>query len=179
MLYLLDANVLITANNTYYPRERVPEYWDWLVNCGTQGQVKVPREIYEEIIQGKDPKGHEDPLKIWLEGNKNALLFDEEVDVGLVKQVLDLGYAPGLDDVEIERIGADPFLIAYALIDPTQRRVITAEVSRPKAQRANRKIPDVCKTLGFKSLTTFDLIAALDFTTDWQRRAAASASDDA
>ena len=174
MLYLLDANVLITANNTYYPRERVPEFWDWLVNCGTQGQVKVPREIYEEIIKGKDPKGYEDPLKTWLKENKDALLFDEEVDVRLFKQVLALGYAPDLNDVEIERIGAAPFLIAYAVIDPTQRRVITAEVSRPKAQRANRKIPDVCKIMGCKSLTTFDLIGALDFTTDWQQRRAAA-----
>ena len=65
-----------------------------------------------------------------------------------------------------------PFLISYALIDPTQRRVITAEVSRPSAQRANRKVPNVCQTLGVKSLTIFDLIEELDFTTGWQRRAA-------
>ena len=172
MLYLLDANILITANDTYYPLARVPEFWDWLVNCGIQGRVKVPREIYEEITKGKDRKGHEDPLKIWIKDNKNALLFDEEADVMLVKQVLSTSYAPDLNDVEIERIGADPFLISYALIDPTQRRVITAEVSRPSAQRANRKVPNVCQTLGVKSLTIFDLIEELDFTTGWQRRAA-------
>jgi hypothetical protein len=28
MLYLFDANVLITANNTYYPVSDVPEYWE-------------------------------------------------------------------------------------------------------------------------------------------------------
>ena len=27
MLYLLDANVLITANLTYYPLDQVPEFW--------------------------------------------------------------------------------------------------------------------------------------------------------
>lgn len=30
MLYLLDANVLITANNSYYEIGRVDEFWDWL-----------------------------------------------------------------------------------------------------------------------------------------------------
>lgn len=34
MLYLLDANVIIDANRDYYPLERVPEFWAWLVDCG-------------------------------------------------------------------------------------------------------------------------------------------------
>jgi Domain of unknown function (DUF4411) len=27
LLYLFDANVLITAKNTYYPIDQIPEYW--------------------------------------------------------------------------------------------------------------------------------------------------------
>jgi len=27
MLYLLDANALITAHNTWYGHKRVPEFW--------------------------------------------------------------------------------------------------------------------------------------------------------
>lgn len=27
MLYLLDANVLITASRLYYPVDQVPEFW--------------------------------------------------------------------------------------------------------------------------------------------------------
>lgn len=30
MLYLLDANVLIAAKNSYYAFDRVPEFWEWL-----------------------------------------------------------------------------------------------------------------------------------------------------
>ena len=37
MLYLLDSNVLIDANRDYYPIERVPEFWDWLVAMGELG----------------------------------------------------------------------------------------------------------------------------------------------
>ena len=162
MLYLLDANVLITANRTYYPLERVPEYWAWLVNCGNQGQAKVPREMYDEIDKGKDD------LKSWLRENRRALLLDEDVDAGFVKTVLTF-YASDLNDVEIEAIGADPFLIAYALVDRARRRVVTTEGSKPSASRANRKIPDVCRDLTIECNTPFELNRALNFSTAWQR----------
>ena len=54
MLYLLDANVLIEANRDYYPIDRVPEFWDWLIAVGESVRVKVPLEIYEEVTDGND-----------------------------------------------------------------------------------------------------------------------------
>ena len=52
MLYLLDASVLITANDTYYPTHQVPEFWSWIQHQGRSGSVKIPREIWEEITPG-------------------------------------------------------------------------------------------------------------------------------
>jgi len=37
MLYLLDANTLIDAKRDYYPIDRVPEFWSWLIFQGQQG----------------------------------------------------------------------------------------------------------------------------------------------
>ena len=54
MLYLLDANVLITAHNSYYPIDRVPEFWEWLAYLGLEERVKVPLELYEEVTGGTD-----------------------------------------------------------------------------------------------------------------------------
>lgn len=113
MLYLLDANVLIDANRDYYPISRVPEFWDWLVDRALKLQTKIPLQMYEEIL-----KGNEDPLTRWVKDNRAALLLDEDVDVGLVARVMDFGYAPDLNDEEVQRVGRDPFLIAYALRDP-------------------------------------------------------------
>ena len=163
MLYLLDANVLITANNDYYPLGRVPEFWEWLVECGNKQQVKIPVEMYEEIVKG------DDNLTRWLKGNRDALLLDENVDEKLVARVTESGYAPDLSDEELEQLGRDPFLIAYALGDPERRLVVTTEVSKPKRQRANRHIPDVCQDLGVRCCNTFEFVKVLDFTTDWQR----------
>jgi hypothetical protein len=51
MLYLLDANVLITANNTYYPIDTVPEYWEWVGHQATARALKIPVEIYGNLEQ--------------------------------------------------------------------------------------------------------------------------------
>ena len=100
----------------------------------------------------------------------NALRLDEDVDQKLVERVTQSGYAPDLNDEEVERLGCDPFLIAYALGDAAQRAVVTTEVSRPSRKRANRHIPDVCRHLKVDCYNTFQFIKALNFTTGWQRR---------
>ena len=147
MVYLLDANVLITANSTYYPIDQIPEFWSWVQHQATANQIKIPREIMEEIKAGRKD---DDALLKWICAAEveAALLLNESVDVGLVQHVVYTGYSPNLTDDEIEKLGRDPFLIAYALADQPNRTVVTTEVSRPSAQRANRKVPDVCNTLG-------------------------------
>jgi hypothetical protein len=42
-----------------------------------------------------------------------------------LNEVLAAGYAPDLNDSEIEEIGQDPFLIAYALANPGDRTIVT------------------------------------------------------
>lgn len=164
MFYLLDANVLIDANRDYYPLGRVPEFWDWLLDCANLHQIKIPMEMYEEILAGKD-----DGLTRWLKDNRDAVLLDENAEAPLVARVTEQGYARDLSEEEIERVGRDPFLIAYAFRDRSRRTVVTTEVSRPKKQRANRHIPDVCDALGVLHCNTYDLIRALDFTTQGRR----------
>jgi len=65
LLYLLDANTLINAKNLYYPIERVPEFWDWLIHQGQQSNIKIPIEIYEEFKDTKPKDGEKDELTLW------------------------------------------------------------------------------------------------------------------
>jgi hypothetical protein len=85
------------------------------------------------------------------------------VEAGRVQHVLEHGYAPDLDDVEIEEIGNDPLLIAAALAGP-DRAVVTREVSKPSKKRAERKIPDVCAVFGVPVISDFTLYRALNFS---------------
>jgi hypothetical protein len=167
MLYLLDANVLITANNNYYAIDQIPEFWEWIAHQGSNGLIKMPLEIIEEVKAGSKAN---DPLVEWItnDGNHDALLLKEDVDPVLVQDVVNNGYADDLSDDEIEQLGRDPFLVAYAMAG-TERCVVTTEVSKPSKIRQNRRVPDVCTSLGVQCCNTFDLTRALGFRTSWNR----------
>lgn len=176
MLYLLDASTLITANSTYYPVDGVPEFWEWLAHQATLGNVKMPVEIYEEVKDG--PNGTKDLLYLWIQtaAVKTALLLNEKVDASIVQTVISEGYAPDLTDTEAEQLGRDPFLIAYALADAANRTVVTSEVSKPTLTRQNRRVPDVCKSLGAKHCDPFTFNRALKFSTQWKQKHRPSSS---
>ena len=160
MLYLIDANVLIRAHEDYYPLDRVPQFWTWLEQETMAGRIKMPFEIHNEIAVSTGP------LRDWIcsKDIKEALVLDEEVDTDLVERVLTEGYGAHLTDSDLEKIGQDPFLIAYALA-AADRAVVTKEMPKPSARRANRKIPDVCDTLNVRWMRDFDLYRTLKFTT--------------
>lgn len=131
----------------------------------------MPIETFEEVKDGSTDEDR-DLLFGWISENdvKSALVFDEDVNQQLVAYVVEQGYAADLTDQEIEQIGRDPFLIAYALARPGERCVVTTEVSSPSKKRQNRKVPDVCNALGVTCSDTFGMLKALGFTTAWRRR---------
>jgi hypothetical protein len=165
VLYLLDANILITAANTYYGIARVPEFWSWLIHQATAGQIKIPVEMYEEVLEGRKEN---DELLDWVKNHihRGALLLDENPNPDLVRRVVKYGYADDLNDIEVEKLGRDPFLIAYGLVD-RNRCIATTEVSKPSKERHNRHVPDVCDTLSVKWCGPWDLNRELGFKTGW------------
>lgn len=169
MLYLLDANVLITAQNQYYSIDMVPEFWDWLLHMARQGVIKMPIETFDEVREGA--KTRKDALSIWISDDAvtETLVLKEDVDIDVVQAVLANAYADDLDDTEIEQIGEDPFLIAHACKDVQARCVVSNENSKPKSTRANRKVPNACADVGVQCCDTFAMLRKLGFTTGWQK----------
>ena len=159
MLYLLDANVLISAQELHYPLGRIPQFWDWVLAKADAGLIKMPAEIFAEIAISKGE------LKDWLTAPENAkkLKLPGQVDGSILQKVITEGYAPDLTDSELEQVGQDPFLVAYAIPLGTSVTVVTREVSSPKKQRHNRKVPDVCKQFGVRWINDFKLFEELDF----------------
>ena len=166
VLYLLDANVLIDANRDYYPLDRVPEFWNWLLEMSEHGIVKIPQEVYEEVVLPSPSRP--DALVDWLKSHNETLVLGESVAVDLVAHVTAQCYGDDLTESEIGQVGRDPFLIAYALADIQGRCIVTTERSRPSRTRANRHLPDVATESDVDCINTFDLIRALDFRTDWR-----------
>jgi hypothetical protein len=165
-LYLLDANVLIDAHNKYYAMDMVPEFWEWLLHMAGEKTVAMPLETFEEVRGGADAK--RDLLNEWLcrDDVEETLVLDEDLDTAALRTVMN-AYAPDLDDREIEQIARDPFLISYGLVDRRSRVVVSNEVSKPSKIRANRKVPDVCRTVGVTCCDTFAMLRALGFRTGW------------
>lgn len=159
MLYLLDANILIRAHEDYYPIDRIPAFWDWLMQMGRDGTIKMPEEIYAELTISNSELG------AWVreQDAQDALMLDEEIDPELLQRVIEEGYASDLDDSEFEQIGKDPFLMGYALA-AGDRVVVTKETSKPSRQRANRKVPDICRDLSLRCMNDFQLYKELSFS---------------
>jgi hypothetical protein len=157
-LYLLDANVLIRAHEDYYPVDRIPQFWTWLLEQAEKNVIKMPRIIFDEVTPSPGP------FKTWLAQKdvKDNLILNERIPVNRVRLVTEKGYAPDLNDVEQEAIGKDPFLVAAAM-GGHDRIVVTVEVSKPSKKRANRKVPDVCAAMGIKSIHPFELYRVLNF----------------
>jgi hypothetical protein len=93
---------------------------------------------------------------------RESIILAEPTEMATVQLVILQGYAPDLDDIELETIGRDPFLVAAAM-GGTHRVVVTREVSSPRKQRANRKVPDVCAMMEVTSINDFELWRMLDF----------------
>ena len=136
-----------------------PQFWEWLAQQALADRIKIPFEIHNEIAVSTGP------LKDWICSReiKKALILDEEADADVVDRVLTEGYGENLTDSDLEKIGQDAFLIAYALAE--NRVVVTKETPKPRARRANRKIPDVCDTLAVRWMPDFELYRTLRFTT--------------
>lgn len=163
MQYLVDASSLITAHNTYLALHRVPEFWEWLLFQGTSSTVKMPKVVYDEVEDGNDA------LADWMgeQATKDALLFDEPPDPAHVQTAM-VCYGPNPTEADLIKIGKDPFLVAAALTDPTNRQVVTAEISKPGRTGPNRHLPNVCADCGVTSMNLVQLMAVLNFTTSWK-----------
>ena len=160
-MHLLDANVLIRADADFYPLDRIPQFWDWLIEQGENGDVKIPLEIHAEIASGNEV------LADWVADNdvKAALLLDETPDPVLVQQALNYGYQAqnaNFNDGELLKIGRDAFLVAYALAEDG-RVVVTREVTKRTWRLGKSKLPDACDDCGVSWTTDYEMYRLLDF----------------
>ncbi len=154
-LYLIDSSTVITLQNTYYAKNRVREFWEWLLHHASAGRCNIVEIIFDEITP------HDGDFKKWLTTNKRSLILESEPPRSLVERVVQF-YAPDLTEDELEMISNDPFLIACALQRKLSRCVVTTEVPKPSKKRANRRIPDVCNDLGVKCIDPVRFIRDLD-----------------
>ena len=97
-----------------------------------------------------DNKGKKDSLARWAEDKKVKNAFPRTAETRIYFKIICQGYANDLTGYELEKIGVDPIVVSYCLLDPNNRVFVTTEVSRPSKKRTNKKIPDICKYFKIK-----------------------------
>lgn len=167
MQYILDANVLITANRSYYEIDRIPHFWDWIAKQAAKDIIGIPEEMMREIT----PDKRYNSFLIWLANNRSSLSLEREQIQPHLSTVFRRGYGIDISDQTSagfsESNANDAVLVAYALADRLNRKVVTLEsVQRTGDQLPiprRRKIPLVCRQLSVECIDTFQLIRELDF----------------
>lgn len=148
-MYVLDTDILATANRRDFPLTPKHEFWEWLVALGSKGELVVPEAVYNEIGRG------DDELPSWLNENKKIFFRPTEEAIKNLPIVV-ATYGNPMPENTLELLGADPYVIAHAYaIGAT---VLSNESPRPGAVAPkNKKIPSICKILNIpcQSLSRF------------------------
>ena len=151
MVYLLDANVFMSASNLHYGFDFCPAFWDWLIESNQAGRVFSIEKVEGEIRAGGDE------LTDWAEqrGTGFFLKPDENVLFAL-DRVSNWAYEQDYDQAAVHTFlsVADYYLVAHALAHG--HAVVTHE--KPANSRKKIKIPNACVALGITCMSPFEML---------------------
>lgn len=156
MIYLLDANAYIEAQNRYYRMTICPGFWDWLDKQFANGQVGSIRMVYDEIFKNADK------LADWIKNRQAHFIeTDDEETQNIFADIAQFvmehpEYAEPYAGNFLA--AADPWLIAKAKTSGAM--VVTHEVLVGAGSK-KVKIPNICREFAVDYCNTFDLLEVL------------------
>ncbi|OUD88802.1 DUF4411 family protein [Clavibacter michiganensis] len=151
-MYLLDANVFITAKNVHYGFDVVPGFWDWV-----DAAVALRRAISIDKVQ-EELRAQRDELSEW--ARDRSTMFrrsDEDLTPALIAIAQWATAQPRFEQAALATFldSADFFLIAHALTHGDT--VVTHEVPAP-ASKTRVKIPDACIGVGVRYTNPYAML---------------------
>lgn len=156
MRYCCDSNVLITANNTYYPVDVFPVFWEWLLQ--RHDDVGTISWVYRELMD----KVGGDNLSDWASEHKDSGFFrsDDDSEEIQMRYAEIVNFVDGMVVPPPEQKAhfldkADPWIIAYASVRGCT--VVTLE-QLVSADSKKIKIPNVCREFEVPYMNTFDML---------------------
>lgn len=149
--YILDTNVFIQAEKSYYPFDFCPAFRDWLTQQNQSGMVASVSHVCDELCKGKDD------LANWAKSNREIFFvgLDESTNLAINK-ISDWANRGNYQLTAVSDFldSADYWLIAYAL---THKCII---VTHEKYERTSRriKIPNACEHFSIEYTDTFTML---------------------
>jgi protein associated with RNAse G/E len=143
--YTIDTCSLI-AGWRNYPPDIFPGLWEHLAELSSKGTLHSTEEVLIEL------KKNDDDLLGWAKSQSGLFTpVDENIQVEVLKVLKD---HPTLYDIEKNKSGADPFVIAHAL--QNGYTVITEE--KKTGSLSKPKIPNVCEYYGIRYINLINLL---------------------
>lgn len=143
--YIIDTCSL-TAMRRVYPRDVFPSAWEKLEDLAESEIIASTEDVFEEI------KSQDDDLLEWANDYEEIFYpLSEEIQRGAIKV---LESHDNLVDLKKRKSGADPFVIATAMVHSCT--VVTEE--KPSGGENRSKIPDVCQDYDIKCIKILDML---------------------
>ncbi len=143
--YVVDT-CSFTALQRVYPTDVFPGVWDLMDKLASDGILGSVEDVMEEL------KTQDDFLYKWAKQHKEIFLpLDGEIQTQASKI---LSTHDNLIDLKKRKSGADPFIIAAAVV--ISGAVVTEE--KPSGGPHKVKIPDVCKAYKIPCITILQLL---------------------
>lgn len=160
-MYLLDANVFITAARQHFSFDLAPGYWTWLVEQHAAGRLASVAAVRDELLGGQDA------LSIWTESLPSSFWLHESTQTVAAMRSL-AAWASATHRFTPAAItefldSADLRLIAEG--HAGRHTVVTHEVSSPGSRR-RVLIPDACAELKVPCTNPWQLHRALGLRLD-------------
>ena len=162
-LFVLDANVFITAHRGYYTLDLCPGFWNCLIHHFHSGRILSIDRVRDELI------GNGDELSDWVQ-DAPADMFVASLEKPVIDAYQEVMswvhgdpqfYTQAKD--EFSR-GADGWLVAYAMSHNVT--LVTLEAYQNGAKR-RVPIPNVCEQFRVARMDTFEMLCELDVRFDW------------
>lgn len=156
MIYLLDTNSFIEAENRHYRMPVVPGFWEWLTVPHEQITIQSITPVFEELTDNQhDP----DRLSNWAKENRELFIPVTSVEIQEkfkeIANYLDSQKHYSRAKIDHFLSGADPWLIAAASIKSA--KIVTHEIPVPPGSR-KIKIPNIAHQYDIPCLDIFDLL---------------------
>lgn len=109
-MYIFDTCILVNANRVQFPISTNNLFWDWLVDCGKQGKIKIPESVFDEIGEGNDG------LAQWIKQNKEHFFIPKDDAYTHMPAVMDAyvkayGQDSSFPEGTLETLKADPYVV--------------------------------------------------------------------
>ncbi len=143
--YCFDTSALVNAWRRDYPRDVFGSFWSNIEAMIEDGKIVAPEEVRVEL-ERKD-----DDILEWANQRRHMFV---QIDLAIQTAVLAvLERFPRLVDTRKSRSGADPFVVALALVGGLT--VVTYEKQSGNPARPN--IPDACRAFQVNCIGLLDM----------------------